>query len=58
MCLDGLDRATLLYQLKTILDRILTANLSLMSDSSHYKGNSARKYNSSNTIFFILVVDP
>lgn len=57
MCLDGLDCATLLYQLK-ILGRILTANLSLMSDSNHYKGNSARKYNSSNTILFILVVDP
>lgn len=43
MCLDDLDRAMLLYQLKTILGRILSANFSLMSDSSHYKGNSARK---------------
>lgn len=35
MCLDGLDRATLLYQLKTILGRILTANFSLRRQTQH-----------------------
>lgn len=59
MCLDGLDRTTLLFQLKTILGRILTANLPLLDarHCSHYKGNSARKY-SFNTICFMLIVDP